>query len=109
MNREITGGGGASVYPLVGDVQSTAGQGPVTVIGLQNIPVSVSFPTGGEVLTYDGPSNNLLLEAPVQQIELQTNGTPNSTQALLNIAAGTNVAITEAAGTVTISSTGGGG
>lgn len=102
MNREITGGGGASVYPLVGDVTSTAGQGPVSVTGIRNIPVNNSFPAGGEVLTYDGPSNSLSLEAPVQQIELETNGTPNSTQSLLNIAAGTNVTITEAAGVVTV-------
>lgn len=104
MNREIVGGGGAAVYPLVGDVKSTAGQGPVAVVGIQNIPVVPSFPTGGEVLTYDGTSNTLSLEAPVQQIELETNGTPNSTQTLLNIAEGTNITITETAGTVTINS-----
>lgn len=109
MNREIVGGGGASIYPLNGDVESTPGSTTVTVVGLQNIPVITSFPTGGEVLTYDGPTNTLLLEAPLSQVELQTNGVDNSTQTLLNLVAGTNVTLTEVAGAVTIDSTGGGG
>lgn len=105
MNREIVGGGGAIVYPLTGDVTSTAGNPSVTVTGIQNIPVVASFPTDKEILTYDGPSNTLSLQNPVKQITLETNGTPNSTQVLLNIAAGTNVTITEVAGTVTINGT----
>lgn len=109
MNREITGGGGASVYPLTGDVTSTPGQGPVAVTGIQGIPVITSFPSGGEVLTYDGPSNTLSLVTPAQQVELETNGTPNSVQNLLNLVAGANVTLTEVAGAVTIDSTGGGG
>jgi len=109
MNREIVGGGGASIYPLQGDVESTAGSSTVTVVGLQTIPVAVSFPSGGEVLTYDGPTNTLLLEAPAQQVSFETNGTLNSIQDLLNLAAGTNISLSESAGIVTISSTGGGG
>lgn len=109
MNREIVGGGGASIYPLNGDVESTPGSTTVTVVGLQTIPVITSFPTGGEVLTYDGPTNTLLLEAPLSQVELQTNGVDNSTQTLLNLVAGTNITLTEVAGAVTIDSTGGGG
>jgi hypothetical protein len=105
MNREIVPGG---VYPIQGDVESTAGSSVVTVVGLEGIPMPPAFPSGGEVLTYDGSSNTLLLEQPVQQIELETNGTANSTQTLLNIVAGTNVTITNVAGTTTINSTGGG-
>lgn len=103
MNREIVGGGGAAIYPLVGDVTSTAGNTTVSVTGIQGIPVQPSFPIGGEVLTYDVSSNTLILEAPAAGgPELQTNGTDNSTQTLLNLAEGTNITLTESAGTVTI-------
>ncbi len=40
---------------------------------------------------------------------LETNGTTNSTQSVLNLVAGSNVTLSESAGSVTISSTGGGG
>lgn len=46
---------------------------------------------------------------PETTLLLETNGTPNSTQTLLNLAAGTNITLTESAGTVTIAATGGGG
>lgn len=108
MNREIVGGGGAVVYPLTGDVTSTAGNPSVTVTGIQNIPVIASFPTDKEVLTYDGSSNTMSLQVPAPQVEFETNGTPNSTQTLLNIAAGTGVTISETAGSVTINATGAG-
>lgn len=109
MNREIVGGGGASVYPLTGDVTSTAGNAPVSVTGLRGIPIGPGFPTGGEVLTYDGPTNTLLLETPAPTLELQTNGVDNSTQTLLNLADSASVTITETAGTITFTATGGGG
>jgi hypothetical protein len=102
MNREIVGGGGAVVYPLTGDVTSTAGNPSVTVTGIQNIPVIASFPTDKEVLTYDGSSNTMSLQTPAPQVEFETNGTPNSTQTLLNLVAGANITLTETAGTVLI-------
>jgi hypothetical protein len=104
MNREITGGGGATIYPLVGDVTSVAGNTTVSVTGIQGIPVPPQFPTGGEVLTYDGPSNTLNLIAPATPatVTLETNGTLNSTQSLLNLQAGTNITMNESGGTVTI-------
>lgn len=108
MNREIVGGGGASIYPLQGDIKSTPGSSLVSVTGIQGIPVQQTFPTDKEVLTYDGASNTLILEAPVSQIELETNGTPNSTQTLLNIVAGTNMTITESGGAVTFVANGSG-
>jgi hypothetical protein len=46
---------------------------------------------------------------PETTLLLETDGTPNSTQTLLNLAAGTNVTLTESAGTVTIDASGGGG
>lgn len=49
MNREIVPGG---LYPLQGDVQSTAGNNKARVIGIQNIPVSNAVPNDGDVLTY---------------------------------------------------------
>ena len=63
MNREIATGG-ASIYPLNGDVASAAGSNVVTVIGLQGIPVTHSFPVGGEILTYDLASNSWTAVVP---------------------------------------------
>ena len=45
--------GGAGIYPLAGDVQSTAGNQTVTVVGIQNIPILQAFLNGGEVLGYN--------------------------------------------------------
>jgi hypothetical protein len=39
MNREIVQPGGAGVYPLQGDVTSTAGNSNVKVTGVQGVPV----------------------------------------------------------------------
>lgn len=50
MNREIYPGG---IYPLTGDVESQAGNQPVTVVGLQGIPVEQTFFDGGEYLEYN--------------------------------------------------------
>lgn len=102
MNREIVGGGGAAIYPLQGDVASAAGSSTVTVQGIQGVPVDVSFPTGGEVLTYDATDGTLSLAAPVSSLTLETDGTVNSTQTLLNLQAGANMILAESAGTVTI-------
>lgn len=105
MNREIVGGGGASIYPLLGDVKSTPGSSTVTVVGIQGIPFQQTFPTGGEVPVYDAPSNSWLPTIPAPPaptVTLETNGTLNSTQTLLNLAAGTNITLTETAGTVLI-------
>lgn len=57
MNREICGGGGASIYPLIGDVTSTAGNAPVSVTGIQGIPVQQAFLSGDETMFFDNTLN----------------------------------------------------
>lgn len=50
----------------------------------------------------DGQGNLQNFPAISAPVEFQTNGTPNSTQVLLNLVAGTGVTLTEAGGSVTI-------
>lgn len=137
MNREITGGAGASIYPLIGDVISQAGNDSVSVTGLLGVPMQAVGTDDQEFLVYDQSTNNWIprLIAPpdlpiattsslgaVQPdgttvtvsvdgvisasnsttLDLETNGTPNSTQTLLNLKAGPNITLAEVAGTVTI-------
>jgi len=103
MNREIVGGGGASIYPLTGDIQSVAGSPTVSVTGLEGIPLAFSGLDDGDFLVYDETVNNWVNRSVViSSIELQTNGTDNSSQTLLNLAEGTNITLTESGGTVTI-------
>jgi hypothetical protein len=61
MNREIVIPGGAGVYPLTGDVQSTAGSPQVKVTGIQGIKVQGGVPPLGSVLTFN--QNNAEWEA----------------------------------------------
>lgn len=56
MNRLITTGG-ASVYPLTGDVESQAGNPAVTVVGINGIPVDKPNMQGGEVIQYNVSEN----------------------------------------------------
>ena len=56
MNRECTAPGGG-VYPISGDVQSTAGNARVVVIGLQNVPIAATPPSSGAMLQYNGSLN----------------------------------------------------
>jgi hypothetical protein len=57
MNRECIVPGGAGIYPLTGDVTSTAGNALVVVTGIQGIPVSASLPSAGSVLQYSVAGN----------------------------------------------------
>ncbi len=57
MNREIIQPSGAGIYPLTGDVTSTAGNALVAVTGLQGTPVAVSLFSGGEILEYNINTN----------------------------------------------------
>jgi hypothetical protein len=92
------GAGTATLTPATGTISFG------TTLGAS----SFSLP-GGSAATigYDGA--DFLAEGVSSSIELETNGTPNSSQSLLNLAAGANVTLTESAGTVTIAATGGGG
>lgn len=59
MNREIAIPGGAGIYPLTGDVASTAGNPSVRVTGLQGVPIA-SDPSfqGGEELQYNANTHS---------------------------------------------------
>jgi hypothetical protein len=71
VNREVIIPGGAGIYPLTGDVQSTAGNATVTVIGLQNIKMQSGVPLPGAVLTYNQNDNQW---EPTQRACIQVNG-----------------------------------
>lgn len=53
------------------------------------------------------PNQVLSWTPSVQSLLLETNNTPNSSQSLLNLKAGTNITLTEVAGAVTIAASGG--
>lgn len=71
MNREIVIPGGAGVYPLTGDVQSTAGSPTVRVVGIQGIAVENIVPGPGAVLMFN--QNNADWE-PFERACIQVNG-----------------------------------
>ena len=76
-NREIVqSGGGAGIYPLTGDVLSTAGNSQVRVVGLRGTPLSSSFPSAGAVLQYN---QNLNTWQPILVASIQVNGITLST------------------------------
>jgi len=58
MNREIVGTSG-TIYPLTGDVTSTAGQPTVAVTGIQTIPVINQVPKVGQILIADQSTGTL--------------------------------------------------
>lgn len=72
MNREIVqSGGGAGIYPLVGDVTSTAGSPTVVVTGLQGTPLGMGVLRSGEELQYNGSVNQW---QPILNAVIQVNG-----------------------------------
>jgi hypothetical protein len=71
MNREVIIPGGAGVYPLTGDVLSSAGSPTVTVVGIRSIPVQSGVPLPGAVLTYNQNDNQW---EPTQRACIQVNG-----------------------------------
>lgn len=53
MNREIVIPGGAGLYPLTGDVQSSPGSNTASVVGIHGVPVTQTAFNGGEFLEYN--------------------------------------------------------
>lgn len=80
MNRECAFPGG--IYPLVGDVQSTAGNQTVTVTGLQNVSIATPFVGGGEVLEYDVNSHTWI---PTLRAAIQVNNITVSDDGLMSV------------------------
>jgi hypothetical protein len=95
---------------FTGDAIVTGGTSVTTVVAIQGIPVQSGTPTAGNVLTYASGEWRAVAPTTGTTITLETDGTPNITQNVLNLIAGTNVGISsDSLGNVTISSTGGGG
>lgn len=82
MNRECAMPGGAGIYPLAGDVKSSAGSSSVTVTGLQTIPVSSTFPVAGASLEYSLANSNW---APALRQSIQVNGVSCSDDYIISI------------------------
>lgn len=70
MNREVFPGG---IYPLAGDVQSTAGQQSVTVIGIQGVPVENTPPSDQSRLVYQA-STSQWQPTPIANDSISVNG-----------------------------------
>ena len=71
MNREIVVPGGAGIYPLQGDVTSTAGNNTVVVTGLEGIPLTPGPYTSGVVWQYISSTNTW---QPILSACVQVNG-----------------------------------
>jgi hypothetical protein len=81
------------------------GFGPVSFNS--NITINTSPQSVSTTLSAAAPA--LARTVTAGTLTLQTNGTPNSSQSLLNLVAGSNITLTNVGGAVTIASTGGGG
>ena len=81
MNREIVGIS-AGIYPLIGDVTSTAGSNRVVVTGLEGIPLAGTFPLGGAGLQYLANTNQW---TPELVATIQVNGLTVSDDGLVSV------------------------
>ena len=82
MNRELVIPGGAGIYPLQGDVQSTAGNAKVKVVGLQGISLESVVPASGSVLEYNVDTNQW---EPRLNAQIQVNGLTVSDDPLVSV------------------------
>lgn len=91
MNREVTLGG-ASIYPLTGDVASSAGSPTITVTGLQGIQVEQTFPVDEDFLVYDNTVNKwvprLIIPGDVPLATATTPGIVQPDDTTITISAG---------------------
>jgi hypothetical protein len=71
VNREIVSGIAGSIYPLIGDVTSTAGNNRVTVTGLEGIPLTPGPYDSGVVWQYVSATNTW---QPILRAAIQVNG-----------------------------------
>lgn len=70
MNRELVQPSGAGIYPLTGDVTSTAGSATVRVTGLQGVSLQNAFPVAGAVIQYNVNNNEW---EPILNAQIQVN------------------------------------
>lgn len=82
MNREIVVPGGAGVYPLQGDVTSTAGNNTVKVTGFQGVPVQYLTLLGGETYQYNP---NVAAWQPILIATVQVNNITVSTDPYVSV------------------------
>jgi hypothetical protein len=82
MNREIVLPGGAGIYPLQGDVVSTAGNNRVTVTGLEGIPLTPGPYLSGVSWQYSSATNTWL---PILETQIQVNGISVSDDPLVSV------------------------
>ena len=82
MNRELVIPGAAGIYPLQGDVQSTAGNSTVKVVGLQGISLESVVPSSGSVLEYNVNTNQW---EPRLNAQIQINGLTISDDPLVSV------------------------
>jgi hypothetical protein len=94
------GGGGGMTNPMTQ-------LGDLIVGGSGGVPTRLGVGANGTVLTVSGGVPTW--QPSPQTITLQTNGTNNGSQTLLNLVAGTNVTLTNSGGNVTIAASGGSG
>lgn len=68
MNRELVVPGGAGIYPLQGDVTSTAGNNNVKVTGFEGIPLTPGPYSSGVTWQYVSSTNQwvAVLRAAIQ-------------------------------------------
>jgi hypothetical protein len=90
MNRELVIPGGAGLYPLAGDVTSSAGNPLARVIGIQGIPVIAGIPGSGASFQFN---QNLVEWQPTLIAQVQINGITVSDDPLVSVNAGKPIKI----------------
>jgi hypothetical protein len=82
MNREVVIPGGAGIYPLQGDVASSAGNSTVKVTGFQGVALDNLTLTGGMTHQYN-PSTGTW--QPMLVATIQVNGITVSTDPWVSV------------------------